>query len=191
MTKTLLNQLLTRRSVVANKLSEPGPNDEELDLILQAASRAPDHKKLEPWRFVLFRSEAREKFGKVLAKALQNEEEEVSETRLEMELRRFMRAPIVIAVITSFKYEGAVPEWEQILSTGAVCQNTLIAATALGYSAQWITEWYTYNTHVQDAMGMEEHERIAGFIYIGTASEPPKERKRPNLDEIVTEWTGE
>ena len=188
MTNPALEHLLTRRSVVANKLIEPGPNEEELNLILTAASRAPDHKKLEPWRFILFRDEAREGFGEVLAEALQHEEE-ASDTRLETERNRFLRAPIVIAVITCFRNNAVVPEWEQILSTGAVCQNMLLAASSLGYSAQWITEWYSYSNFVQDALNIEDDERIAGFIYIGSTAEPPAERSRPDLENIVTEWT--
>lgn len=190
MTKTLLDHFLTRRSVVANKLIEPGPSDEDLNLILQIGARVPDHKKLEPWRFVVFRGEARRKFGDVLCDALQAEEGELGEKRLDLERNRFMRAPIVIAVITSFNYDRGVPEWEQILSSGAVCQNLLHGASALGFSAQWITEWYSYNTYVQEALGIEEDERIAGFVYIGSTSEPPTERNRPDLNEIVTEWDG-
>ena len=186
----IINHLLARRSVVANKLSEPGPDGDQLVSILTAAARVPDHKKLAPWRFILFQEEARKQFGNVLVEALKNEEGDPSEARLEMEANRFMRAPVIVAVVTSFVENPVVPEWEQILSTGAVCQNMLLAATSLGFSAQWITEWYAYSNFVQEAMGIEENERIAGFIYIGTAQEKPNERDRPNLEDIVTEWQG-
>ncbi len=184
----ILEHLLTRRSVVANKLIEPGPSQEELEKILTAAARVPDHKMLTPWRFILFQGNARNDFGNILVEAKKQDNPDCEPALLEIEAKRFTRAPIVVSVITSFVDNPTVPEWEQILSTGAVCQNMLLAATSLGFAAQWITEWYTYSNHIQQAMGLEEHERIAGFIYIGTSAEAAKERKRPELENIVSEW---
>ncbi len=183
--------LLTRRSVVAAKLGAPGPAADELRRILTAAARVPDHKKLVPWRFILFEGEAREAFGRVLADACAAEAAEpASPVRLETEAARFLRAPVVVAVISRIARENVVPEWEQILSAGAACQNLLLAAHAAGYAAQWITEWYAYSPRVRAALGLDERERVAGFVYIGTAREAPTERPRPALDDIVTRWTG-
>lgn len=189
MSNSLIDHLLTRRSVLANSLTEPGPNEGDLRRILTVAARVPDHKKLEPWRFIVFQGEARAEFGAILADVWQKREDgDVNEKRLQKERERFMRAPTVIAAITCIKETHKVPEWEQILSTGAACQNMLLAATALGFSAQWITEWYSYDDAIHKAIGLTPHERIAGFIYIGMAKEPPKERKRPELDEVVSYW---
>ena len=183
-----LYHLLTRRSVSANSLGEPGPSEAEIAQILTAASRVPDHKKLVPWRFVLFQGEARRAFGMILAEICRREEKDVSKFRLETEAARFLRAPLVIAVISRTVKNPGAPEWEQILSAGAACQNLLVAATALGYGAQWITEWYGYSAGVRAALKLAENERIAGFIYIGTAKEKPDERERPALSDIVTVW---
>lgn len=183
-----IDLLLTRRSVTANKLGEPGPSLTELKQILTAGARVPDHKKLVPWRFVLFQGEARAAFGHVLELACKLEEVDPSPMRLETERGRLLRAPVVIAVVARVIEKPAVPDWEQVLSAGAVCQNLLNASVALGYSANWITEWYAYNTRVREAMGLGPTERVAGFIYIGTAQEPPEERDRPELSDIVTEW---
>ena len=191
MTTPAMEMLLTRRSVVANNLGEPGPDARELQQILTAAARVPDHKKLVPWRFVLFEGEARAEFGKVLATACKENEPDAGVGRLETEAARFLRAPVVIAVISSIVDKPGVPEWEQILSAGACCQNLLHAATALGYSAQWITEWYAFCDIVGSALGLGKNERIAGFIYIGTAREAPKERDRPDLNKIVSRWPAE
>ncbi|MEC9367672.1 MAG: nitroreductase [Pseudomonadota bacterium] len=185
-----IDLLLTRRSVLANNLGEPGPGAEELRQILTAGARVPDHKKLEPWRFILFEGEARARFGKVLAEACAAQDRSATPGRLEMESSRFMRAPVVIAVISRPVENPGAPEWEQVLSCGAVCQNMLHAANALGYSAQWITEWYAYSKQVCAALGLEDHERVAGFVYVGTARELPEDRPRPDLDRIVTRWTG-
>lgn len=183
-----LHHLLSRRSVSANSLGEPGPSQAEIEQILTAASRVPDHKKLAPWRFILFQGEARRAFGDVLAEVCRAEEKDVSKFRLETEAARFLRAPLVIAVISRPVKNPAAPEWEQILSAGAACQNLLIATTSLGYGAQWITEWYGYSQGVRDALKLADNERVAGFIYIGTAKEKPDERERPALSDIVQAW---
>lgn len=184
----LIDFFLTRRSVVAAGLEPPGPNDNELKQILTAASRVPDHKKLAPWRFVVFQGEARKKFGEVLAKALKQNEADVSQERLETEENRFMRAPLVIAVISSPVEKPGVPEWEQSLSAGAACMNLLNAAMALGFAGQWITEWYSYDAAVAKELGLAETEKVAGFIYLGTKTQAPSERPRPELSDVVSYW---
>jgi nitroreductase len=189
MSNQAIDLLLKRRSVSANSLGEPGPNETQLTKILTAASRVPDHKKLAPWRFILFQGDARKAFGAVLAQACRLEEKEPSAFRLETEAARFTRAPIVIAVISRVVANPAAPEWEQILSAGASCQNMITAATALGFGTQWITEWYGYSETVRQALKLAPNERVAGFVYIGTAREKPDERERPNLADIVSAWT--
>ena len=188
MSNPTLDHLLTRRSVSANSLTEPGPTAAELEQILTAAARVPDHKKLVPWRFVLFEGSARESFGHVLAEVCRAEENDPGAFRLQNEAKRFLRAPIVIAVVSRVTQNPAAPEWEQILSAGAVCQNLIVAATSLGYGAQWITEWYAYSDGVRTALGLADNERVAGFVYIGTPKEKPEERERPRLADIVTSW---
>ncbi len=188
MSNPTLDHLLTRRSVSANSLTEPGPTAAELEQILTAAARVPDHKKLVPWRFVLFEGSARESFGQVLAEVCRAEENDPGAFRLQNEAKQFLRAPIVIAVVSRVTQNPAAPEWEQILSAGAVCQNLIVAATSLGYGAQWITEWYSYSDGVRTALGLAGNERVAGFVYIGTPKEKPEERERPRLADIVTSW---
>jgi nitroreductase len=188
MTNPTMDLLLARRSVSANSLGEPGPSGAEVELILRAASRVPDHKKLVPWRFLLFQGEARAAFGKVLAEICREEEKDPGAFRLENEAKRFLRAPLVIAVISRVVKNPAAPEWEQILSAGAACQNLILAATALGYGAQWITEWCAYSQGVRQTLSLAGNERVAGFVYIGTAKETPEERERPKLGEIAAPW---
>ena len=132
--------------------------------------------------------EARAAFGKVLAEICRAEETEANAFRLETESKRFLRAPLVIAVISRVVKTPGAPEWEQILSAGAACQNLILAANALGYATQWITEWYGYSQGVRRALRLAENERVAGFVYIGTAKEKPDERERPDLAEIVAAW---
>jgi len=189
MNREALELLLTRRSVLANNLGPPGPDGEALAVILKAAARVPDHKKLIPWRFIVFAGAARTRFGKLLAAIAHLEEAEpMTAGRLETEARRFERAPVIVGVVSKAAARPGVPEWEQILSAGAACQNLVLAANASGFASQWITEWYAYSPGVHAALGLGASERMAGFIYIGTPTEAPTERDRPDLGTIVEHW---
>jgi nitroreductase len=106
------------------------------------------------------------------------------------ELRRFARAPLVVAVVSRAAPHFKIPEWEQILSAGAVCMNMIVAARALGFSATWLTEWMAYDGRFRAAIGLAEHERIAGFLHIGRATAVIEDRPRPPLAEIVTNFVG-
>jgi nitroreductase len=185
----LLDLLLRRRSAKAALLAEPGPTAGQLEQILTVAARVPDHKKITPWRFVVFDGEARRAFGEVLAEACRREEREPpSEERLATERRRFLRAPVVVAVVSRVVPTPGAPEWEQVLSCGAACFNMCLAANALGFGTCWITEWYGYSPHVRAALDLADNERIAGFVYIGTEQERQPDRDRPELSAIVTRW---
>lgn len=187
----MLDLLLTRRSVKAAMLSEPGPAPDQLRTILTAAGRVPDHKKLEPWRFIVFEGDARARFGQVLADACAAEEKEApSQARLDIERTRLTRAPTVVAVISRTVPNPAAPEWEQVLSCGAACLNLCLAANAIGFGTCWITEWYAYSPTVRTALKLAENEKVAGFIYIGTAKERQPDRERPDIDKITTRWSG-
>jgi nitroreductase len=191
MDNPILALLSTRRSVKPELLGPPGPSAEEIDTILTIAARVPDHKKLAPWRFVVLEGDARARLGEIVAEACTAAEKEPpSQVRLDMERKRLLRAPIVIAVISRTKAHPGAPEWEQILSAGAACFNLCLAANAFGYGTSWLTEWIAYNARVATALGLADNERIAGFIYIGTAAARPEERERPALADIVTRWRG-
>lgn len=190
MNKIVLDHLLTRRSVTANALGEPGPDSGTLERILKAAARVPDHKKLTPWRFILLQGDARAAFGNRLAGICAGNDPDASDIRLETERTRFTRAPLIVVVVSSPVEHPACPEWEQVLSAGAVCMNLLHAAVASGYGAQWITEWYSFDPQVAGAFGLAPHERFAGFVYIGTAREQPADRDRPDLARIVSTPSG-
>jgi nitroreductase len=183
-----LDLLARRRSTSAKAMGAPGPNAEQLSQILAAAARVPDHGKLFPWRFIVFEGEALAEFGLVLEQALVAKRADVGEGLRRFERNRFLRAPLVVAVVSSLKTEKPIPEWEQRLSAGAVCQNMLIAAAAIGFGANWITEWYAYDEIVDKALGLGEGERIAGYVYIGTGTEELAERDRPVMDDIVSHW---
>lgn len=184
----MVDLLLTRRSLVARDMIEPGPSVQERDVILKAGFRVPDHGKLGPWRFVVFEGDARAKYGAQLATIFQEQEPDADADRVQMERERLSRAPLVIAVISCVVDHPKIPEWEQVLSVGAVCQNMLLAASAMGYGAQWLTEWYAFDDDVNSVLGLREGERTAGYLYFGSMTEKPGERARPSLDERISHW---
>jgi nitroreductase len=175
--------LLSRRSGSAKAMGQPGPSAKQLNQILRAGARAPDHGKLFPWRFIVFEGKARNRFGDILAEVLEAEDERPKQ--IEDERERFLRAPVVVGVVSSAREQIKIPVWEQELSAGAVCQNILIAAHALGFVANWLTEWYAYHPVVKEKIGLKPGERVAGFIYIGTSTVQLEERPRPDMEKIV------
>lgn len=189
MNDNVMQFLLGRRSAKPALLAEPGPSAEQLRLILTAAGRVPDHKKLVPWRFIVFEGAARAKFGEKLAAICEREEAETpSEVRLQTERERLTRAPMVIAVISRITKPSPVPEIEQTLSAGAACMNLCHAANALGFGTSWITEWYAFSEAVRTELGLAPGEVVAGFIYVGTAREIQPDRERPDIAAITTHW---
>ena len=186
--KDSLSSLLTRRSVAARWLGEPGPTKAEIDTLLTIATRVPDHGRLAPWRFILIQGDARQRLGDIQAAFFQADNPEAEPEKVATERSRFSHAPLVVAVVSSVKPSPKIPESEQVLSAGAVCMNLLHAAKALGYGAVWLSGWSSFDRRVLDALGLAPHERIAGYIHIGTSTELPTERPRPVLAEIVSEF---
>jgi nitroreductase len=180
--------LRTRRSLKPNELTGPGPSPADLDTLLAIASRVPDHGKLAPWRFIVFEGDARLKAGEAIAAAFAVKYPQAKPDQFEYERLRLARAPLVIAVVSRAAPHVKIPEWEQVLSSGAAAMNLVIAANALGFGAAWITEWYAYDRSVLDAFGLAPHERIAGFVHIGRPTHAPEDRPRPALADIVTRF---
>jgi len=182
-----IDLLLSRRSGSAKAMTGPGPTPEELQTILRVAARVPDHGKLFPWRFILFEGESRTRMGELLVQCLKDTET-VTPERATLEGERFLRAPVVVGVVSRVREAIPIPEWEQQLSAGAVCQTILIAVHALGYVANWLTEWCAYHPLVQERLGLKPGERIAGFIYIGKSAVALEERLRPDMSKIVSRF---
>lgn len=181
--------LTTRRSTVARMMGDPGPNDDELRQIMEAGMRVPDHGRLTPWRFIVIRGDARDTIGDVIATSFRRNNPDAIQEQIEIEQERLIRAPIVIAVVSRVHREHKIPVWEQILSSGAACQTMLIAAQSMGYAAQWLTEWYAYDSDVKKAIGAEADDEIAGFVYLGNPVGELTDRARPIYDHIVSEWS--
>ncbi len=179
--------LLSRRSTLARDIQEPEPSKEDLVKILSAGARVPDHGKLTPWRFKVFEKEAREKLGTVIAEAIKSEKPDCTEMTLRALQALPCQAPVFVAVISTPIANHKIPVWEQHLSAGAACQNILLAAKCLGYAAQWITGAAAYSEGVEKYFEMNEDDKIAGFIFIGSpAKSSLKERPRPDLNDLIS-----
>lgn len=177
--------LARRRSASALSLGAPAPDKAELDRMLKLAVRVPDHGKLSPWRFVVLEGRAKAAFIEGLeAIAARRRDGAKAATKL----GKIRQPPLTVAVISSPR-EGEIPEWEQRLSAGAVCLMLIIAAQASGYGANWITDWYAYDEKAGKLLGLAAGERVAGFVHLGTPNEPPLERVRPNVGELVSDWS--
>jgi nitroreductase len=183
-----LDLLRTRKSISAPFLTAPPPSDAQLAEILTIASRVPDHGKLTPWRFILFKGDAGLKAGEVLAKVYAAKNPEADEKKLEEERKRLAQAPLVVAVVSRAAPHPKIPEIEQLLSAGNAAMNVVLAAHALGYAAQWTTGWIAYDEEAGRILGLKPGERFVGFIHIGTPTAPPTDRPRPSMADVVSEW---
>ena len=181
-----LGFLTRRRYASALSLAAPGPSVDEVRTLLTIAARVPDHGKLAPWRFILFSGEAKARFVAGLEAIAAGR---VDGGKLHAKLAKLRTPPLTIAVI-SRHLEGDIPEWEQRLSAGAVCMNLVTAAQATGYGANWITDWYAYDASALGMLGLADGERVAGYVHVGTPSEAPLERIRPDIAALTSTWAG-
>lgn len=179
----VLRFLALRRSASAMSLAEPGPDGDQLGDLLRIAARVPDHGKLSPWRFIVMDGADKAAFADRLESLTRERDEPLLAAKLTK-----LKAPPMAIVVVSTPRPGSIPEWEQLLSAGAVCATLVSAALAMGFGANWITDWYSYDAGATAILGLQADERIAGFVMLGTAREPPQERERPKLDPLVTHW---
>ena len=171
------------------RLVDPAPANADLDQILAAGVRAPDHGRLRPWRFLLIRGDARHRFGDVLAESLKRRKEDLSESALQTEHDKALRAPLIIVVVAAVRGNAKVPVIEQIVSAGAAAQNMLLAAHALGFGGFWRTGDAAYDDHIKQSLGMSPIDEIVGFLYLGRIETPGRPKAADPLG-VVEEWTG-
>lgn len=181
-----LEMLLSRRSAPAPTLGLPGPSEDEIEVLLKIGFRVPDHGKIGPWRIVRFTPESKA----VLVEKLKAIAVARGDAKMAGTLLKMSAPPEALLVVYSPVLPPKIPVWEQLGSAFAVCQNLLIAATAMGYGANWITDWYAYDPEAKAILGLKDGEEVAGFMFIGTPTEAPLERDRPNYAERVSFWEG-
>ncbi len=161
-----IDLLLRRRS--AKALTGPGPDEEALALMLESAAHAPDHGRLRPWRFIVIRGPARERFGELLAGQLKRARPAATAEALERERQKAFRAPLIIAVAAMCEPIAKVPQIEQVLAAGAAAGYLLLAAKALGFNAVWKTGAAAYDETIKTALGLSAADTLVAFIHVGT-----------------------
>ena len=183
-----LDVLLSRRSVPAEALTEPGPDEAQVAQAIDIALRSPDHGRIQPWRYRLVRSRAaREAFSEVLGRFA--DAAGLPPAQADKMRRRPLLAPLVIVASAKLKPHPKVPEVEQLLAAGAGTMNLLNAFHAQGYGAVWLTGPPSYDATVAAALGLGEGERLLGFVYVGTPGPNlPPPQARPSRDAFVSEW---
>ena len=185
----LAEYLKSRRSDLAMTLVDPAPDGGDIETMITLASRVPDHGKLAPWRFVEYGFNDRKKLADILIGMSDQETDVDRKMSREKEIARFQSAPLVIGVISCAHTHPKVPEWEQVLSAGAVTMQLLVAANALGYGSQWLTGWYTRNENALKLLGVGDEEQVAGMVHIGTPSAQKTDRTRPSLSDIFSRYS--
>jgi nitroreductase len=183
---SLLAFFATRRSGKPRDMVAPGPDEAQLERILAAAIRVPDHGKLAPWRFVVVAPEQRDTFAALLHEAYRETRPEPGRQEV-ASIEEFARqAPSLIVALSTPDLSSAIPLWEQQLSAGAACMNLLAAAHAEGFVGGWLTGWAAYSDTVRAAFAPEG--KIAGFIFLGSPSRELQERPRPDFTAVVSKW---
>ena len=185
---TLLDALLSRRSIPAHCLTEPGPNEAQLGAALDAALRAPDHGRLQPWRFKVIQGAARTRFAELLVSAARARDPAMPVAQLEKLRSRPLQAPLIIAVSARLRDHPKVPETEQLMSCAAAAMNLLNAFHAQGFGAIWLTGPSAYDPAVATSLGCGSDEQLIGFIYAGTIGVVvPTPPARPLRAQFVSE----
>ena len=187
---TPIDYLHTRHSV--KFVQQPGPSDEELGRILQAAMSAPDHGRLRPWRFALIRGDAVARFADLAISTIKESGAPLTPEKENTTRRWLDKVPLLIAVACRLDHANTkIPEHERMLATGAAVCNMLNAAHMLGYGAFWSTGLGTYVDMVPEALGFDALDySFMGFVAIGTPIQSAVPPERPDYRQFVTEWTG-
>lgn len=190
MAASVIDFMLARKSAPIQELRPPAPSEAELDTMLRVASRVPDHGRLQPWRFVLYRGEACVRLGEALAALAESREGPLPEARLEQERTRFTRAPLVIGVVNVPRESRKIPQWEMLVSGGMAALNLMIAANALGYATNMVTNWYSDDAEGRRILGLAPDERVVGFVHVGSHPGGVPDRPRPDPASLVSDYAG-
>lgn len=187
----MLKQLHNRVSTPANLLVEPAPDDGQIEQIVQAGLTAPDHAKLQPWKFIVIRNEKRKALGDVFFAATARREPDMADEKLQKQKSKPLRSPLIIAVVASITPDHPkAPEVEQILSAGAALQLMQLAATAMGFGSIWLTGPNASDPIVKSALGIAEHDELVGFLYLGTPSKEKEAPQRARVADHLEYWQG-
>ena len=180
-----------RRSI--GKMTAERPTRQQIEKLLEAATHAPNHHKVEPWKFIVLAGRAREELGAVMAAALETRLDETGAMKVEAlinkERSKLMRSPVVIVVVAQAPTSSKVMEIENIEATAAAVQNMLLAAEEMGLATMWRTGDAAYDPRIKKWLGLALTDHIVSFLYIGFPAIPHLERHPTHFEEKTT-WLG-
>lgn len=172
-------------------LGDPAPNDADLRDILQAGMSAPDHGAIRPWRFKVIRGDDRNRLSDLFEKALIEKEPEADADAIANIRSKPLRSPLIVAVCAEvMENHPKVPPIEQIIATACATQNILMAAQDKGFGAVLLTGWVAQNDTVKKGLGFQSKDEIIGFLYMGTPTDEPRTKKRPEVESFISNWPG-
>lgn len=182
-----IEALLARHSVAVKRLGGPGPSAAELSLIYEAATTAPDHGALRPWRLIEISSEARSQLAELFIDGKRRSQRQLSDAEIEREREKAIRPPVLLAFVARpIANHPMVPAVEQLASAGAAMQLVLMAAHFLGYGAIILSGSRCADRSVLSSLQISEGEHFLGFISIGSIVDEPRFGKRPEIDQVVS-----
>lgn len=190
-TTTVRETIRQRRSI--GKMTEQCPSREQIQQLLEAATHAPNHHRVEPWRFFVLAGQAREEFGEVLQEALlarmEDKTSEKAQALLRKERNKPLESPVVIAVVSNHAQHAKVMDIENIEATAAAVQNMLLTAEEMGLAAKWRTGDAAYDPLVKRWLGVSDKDHIVAFLYVGFPAIPRVERHPTPIVQKTT-WLG-
>ncbi len=186
MPMSAMDALLGRNS--ATHLSDPAPRGEDLQMLLRAGLRAPDHARLKPWRFLVVEGQGRLALGDVFAQVALADNPAMDAAALDKLRKKPLRAPLIVIVVARLQEHPKVPEVEQLLSAGCAAHGILLAAHAMGYAGIWRTGSMAFHPGVYRSLGMKPKEKIVGFLYLGTREGEARVLPRYEVCDFVEYW---
>ena len=187
----MLKALLTRSSIPARQLTDPAPNERQLEQILSCAITAPDHAALRPWRFIIIQGDSRKALADVFVDSAKARDPDISDKKIAALREKPLRSPLIVVIVATITASHPkTPEIEQVLSAGSAALLLQLGASALGFGSIWLTGENAYDENVKTGLGISLTDHVIGFVYIGTPTTKPPLRRRTDLSEHVTHWHG-
>ena len=181
-------QFLARHSTPAKAMVKPAPDNRQLKQILESALFAPDHGRLNPYRFITIRDEARQKLSEIFGEAAKRRDPNISDEYLKKQKDKPLRAPLIVVVVACLVESPKIPRIEQLLCAGCAAHAILLASKALGFGSIWLTGDNAYDEYVKQALELEENEEIIGFVYLGTQYKPMPRPAKPDIKHKISHW---
>ena len=181
----VLDAIEARRSI--KRFTDRAVTRSDIERLLQAVTRAPNHRMTQPWRFYVLGPEARTAFGRALGarKAKRVEDPDAAAAVLEKVARDHGALPAMLAVAVVQNDDPEIRE-EDYAATFMGLENLALAAPAMGLGTHLKTGAVMDEPAARAAVGVEEGERIVATVHVGEPAEVPDGKPRTGAAELTT-----